>query len=435
MDKKLTAFCRVLSLGWLLMLMNACANYNQAPVSDLGETAADKVGSSTQTTKKVVLLLPLQGDFAKAGQAVRDGFLQKYSQNDLQKTTGVKVLDSRAYPSIHEAYAAALDQKPDLIVGPLTKDDVQGLVSQGPLTVPTLLLNQVGTGNLSPDNKVYQFSLDPQADAAMLARKMNQLGFTQVYIVAPKDNWGQGIAASFGRQWLALQGKIVNSLAYDSQTDLSAGLQELFVNVDNSDLTNKQAIFLVASADKARLLAPMLKTQAAKLPIYTLPLVYNGLPQVNLNQPLNAIFFPSTNWLLNSSGAARQEFANVYPDASGDDVRLYGFGADAARLAKYYLNHANSFTGLALKGYSGDLSMDGDGIIKRQLLMATFQQGLAIPASQATVATLPIATTNQTPPMLTPAVAVPASPPVNNDAASQFTPITNEPASIEELNK
>jgi outer membrane PBP1 activator LpoA protein len=211
-----------------------------------------------------------------------------------------------------------------------------------------------------------------------VAQKMESDGYQRVIVIAPDGNWGQSISASFGKAWLALGGQIVNSAAYQKAQDFTDQAQTLSDADSGSDASPKTAIFLVANAQDARVLVPMLRHQPTPPVIYGLPMIYSGVPNAALNATLNGVFFPSTMWQLDSQSPARQRYANLYPDASEDALRLYGFGMDAFSLSQYYLKQ-HSFAGVNLAGYSGQLSLV-DGVIERQLVWAHFDAGLAVKA-------------------------------------------------------
>lgn len=356
----------------LSLLLTACANQMNAPVEHVDSQVASAPTLTKAEPSKVSLLLPLQGDFMTAGQAIRDGYLQASTHTDMSLT----VVNSQNGSTITNLYQQTVStHKPDLVVGPLTKADVNALAAQPQLTTPILALNRVDAGATLPAD-FYQFSLDPQAEARLVAQKMQSDGYLRVMVIAPDGNWGQSISASFGKAWLALGGQIVNSAAYQKAQDFTDQAQTLSDVDSGAEASAKTAIFLVANAQDARVLVPMLRHQPAPLVIYGMPMIYSGVPNTALNATLNGVLFPSTLWQLDSQSPMRQRYANLYPDASEDALRLYGFGMDAFGLSQYYLKQ-HSFAGLNLAGYSGQLSLV-DGVIERQLVWAHFEAGVAV---------------------------------------------------------
>ncbi len=364
-------------------MLSACASYQtDVPIDNIDvplsvdqaptRSAAPVVTAVASMPAKVSVLLPLQGDFIKAGKAVRDGYLNAYYQANVSQSVNLTVVDSQKTPDITSLYQQAVaTNNPALIVGPLTKADVTTLAKVATLTVPVLALNRAEVDEPVPNN-FYQFSLDPQAEAEMVALRLQHDGYHQVYVVAPSGQWGQSIALSFEKAWLALGGAITNSTTYQDSKQFSSQIQTLLA--EGMDPAEPRAIFLVGSATDARALVPIIRNQPEPSSIYALPVVYSGVANVAANTVLNGVIFPSTAWQLDDQSSARQSFAALYPDASEDALRLYGFGMDAFALSQYYLT-TKSFSGLNITGYSGQLTLGDAGVIERQLLWASFVTG------------------------------------------------------------
>lgn len=369
---------RLVILSLLCSFVTACADYSRAPEETLvvpvqASTPVNPAGDST-TPVKVSMLVPLQGDFSKAGQAVRNGYLNAYYQANVSATMGLTIVNSQATTNILSLYQQTLTQNnPAMVVGPLTKADVTALAKESLLSVPVLALNRAEVTTPVPNN-FYQFSLDPQADARMVAERLASEGYQQVYVVAPEGDWGQSIAASFGQAWLAQKGSISNSATYKSGQNFTAEAQLLLAN--HGQINEKVALFLVANATDARVLVPIIRNQPTQLPIYALPVVYSGVPNSAANAVLNGVNFLTTAWQLDSQSAARQSFANLYPDAGEDELRLYGFGMDAYALSRYFLTN-HRLEGANIAGYSGQLTVAANGVVNRRLIWATFVGGLS----------------------------------------------------------
>jgi outer membrane PBP1 activator LpoA protein len=117
----------------LSLLLTACASQMNAPVERVDSQAVPAATATKAEPSKVSLLLPLQGDFTTAGQAIRDGYLQASTNTDMSLT----VVNSQSGTTITNLYQQTLSaHKPDLVVGPLTKADVNALAAQPQLTTP-----------------------------------------------------------------------------------------------------------------------------------------------------------------------------------------------------------------------------------------------------------------------------------------------------------
>lgn len=67
-----------------------------------------------------------------------------------------------------------------------------------------------------------------------------------------------------------------------------------------------------------------------------------------------------------------------YPESSPEDLNLYAFGFDAFTLTQFYLS-TGGFAGLSVPGYSGDLTINTNGVINRSLIWAKIQQNQLTP--------------------------------------------------------
>jgi outer membrane PBP1 activator LpoA protein len=101
--------------------------------------------AATPAPKNIALLLPLQGKYAALGNAVRNGFLNAYyEQSGKSAGQNISFIDTSTGASIGALYQQAIAKGADFVVGPLTKDEVQQLISAGGFNVPTLALNYTG---------------------------------------------------------------------------------------------------------------------------------------------------------------------------------------------------------------------------------------------------------------------------------------------------
>jgi len=335
------------TLGFVSFLaaifLSACASGHSVPVEAITQPAP--VAIDNNHVEHVSLLVPLQGDFATQGARVRDGFMAGYAKANSPKNIQIDVIDTQSYGTAYNAYEAALATHPVLVVGPLTKDAVNELGNQNTLPTPTLALNQSDPNGVAPIN-LFQFSLSPQVDAQKTADHMRQQGVKTAVLIAPEGDWGQGIASTYGKQWLAQGGQLSASLAYDANTDFGKAIPPLVETADKDT-----AVFLVATSEDAAKILPFLKK---KIPIYALPMIYNG----NNTAQLEGVHFLVS------------PYQKANPTRSTESDKLYAFGSDAYALAEYRVR-TGGFEGLALSGNTGYLTVDPNGVIQRNLFWVT----------------------------------------------------------------
>jgi outer membrane PBP1 activator LpoA protein len=347
-----------------MLTLTGCGTGHKAPVVDLAQTPA--ISAPSNLPQNLAVLLPLQGDFASAGKTVQDGFNAAYQQASGATNIKVSVLDSESYSTPAQAYQAAQDLQPGLIVGPLIKPAVNALSLQAGLPVKTLALNQADPNMVAPLN-LFQFSLSPQADAQQVAQKMLQENIQKAVVIASAGDWGQGIAESFGQTYLAGQGQIIDSISYDPNGDVATDVQKM-TQAHGADDFKGAAIFLVSTAKSSASVVAAVKPLS--LPIYTLPIIYSGSNET----VLEGLHFAASPLMLDPQNPVRVAFMKANPTATQQDLNLYGFGMDTFLLAQYVLK-TGGFESLALQGNSGYLTMDTTGIVRRELTWSTIVNG------------------------------------------------------------
>ncbi len=366
-----------LSLLWIFLL-TGCASSNVTSTSDSGfpfpawPTSHSSANNTVtnNSAQHIVLLLPLQGNLAPAGQAVKAGFLA----SNQGKNTQIDVVDTSQYPSINSAYAVAEQKKPDMIVGPLSKADVAQLQQQN-ITVPTIALNYTDENSALPNN-LYEFGLSPLDEARQIADRAAQDNHHAALVIYPNGSWGKTVSSALQSEWQQQNGTVVGSTMLSSNdSDFNNQIRNL-LQADGNKQTHRQdmdVIFLIASPEQARVIEPLLKYYfVSDVPIYATSMVYNGLSQPSLNNDLNGIKFCDMPWLLNNNGQSTQNY-------NGTQLRLYAFGMDAYQLTQQ-LNKLGTTANDGVPGATGQLYVN-DQRIHRQLQWAQFQNGQAVKIS------------------------------------------------------
>ncbi|HVV67810.1 MAG TPA: penicillin-binding protein activator [Gammaproteobacteria bacterium] len=331
---------------------------------------------SNQKPTKIALLLPLQGSIGASGQAVRNGFLTAYYYAKQQQSNAptVDVIDTSG-GNVVGLYQQAVAQGADFIVGPLSKDNLQTLVGQGKLTVPTLALNTLDNGGAIKN--LYQFGLSPKDEAAQAAMQARSDGRQRALVIYPGSAFGQGIAGAFEKSWKNHGGSIVGNYAYQSNTNLSGWVRGVMGVRRGSKVSSGRQdmdmIFLVGFPEQARQIMPLLAYyNGDKIPVYATSLVYSGNPNPQNDRDLNGIQFSDMPWILGPDtpqwSEMRAHIQSLWGNSYSRFPRLYAFGIDA-----YHLTYR---LGSSVKGATGELSLDSDQHIRRQLQWAQIQNGV-----------------------------------------------------------
>jgi outer membrane PBP1 activator LpoA protein len=359
--------------------------------------------------RQIALILPLRGRFAKAADAIRDGFLAAYYAQpaaapgaDLPSTVvpDLRIYDEGDAPAnIDQVYQQAVDDGAQFVVGPLDKDAVTSLAHHEPLPVPVLALNyREGPAAPPPDN-FFQLSLSPEQEARQVAERAWLDGHRRAVVITPDSDWGRRVAKAFHERWLQLGGHVVEAQHYDvSMNDYSLPIRRL-LNVDESDARFRAVralapqkvefiprrrqdidfVFMAAFPRQARLIRPQLRFHhAAKVPVYATSHVYDGNVNREMDRDMDGVMFADMPWTLAPQPATddlKAEIAQLWPNEATRYPRLYALGVDAYRVIGQ-LNTLRSNRAAFYPGETGDLYLDMANRLQRRLLWARFEHGI-----------------------------------------------------------
>lgn len=375
---------------------NSYANeLGAAPLPDRHATALDPVQIPPAPFRRLALLLPMKGDLAAAGQAIRDGvFAGYYSEPGFRPE--IQIYDSGSTPEdALAAFDRAVAEGADRVLGPFPREQVGALFRRG-TSVPTLALNYAVAPALPPPGSL-QFALLPEEEAIAVAEYMREQGMDQVAALVPDDDFGRRTLDAFRVRFQSLGGTVTNPQYFNPQATDNApairaalGLNEsnsraqqvqavtgLTLNAQPSRRGDLDGIFLSARPPQARQLLPQIRQyDGAQWPIYATSHVYAGVPSMQ-DFDLNGVLFVDAPWLYEPIGNLpnRQQVAALSA-TQGPAVRLFAFGLDAwAMVAR--IEWLEEHAGEVLQGATGKLASDGRGSIRRQGVWRRFVDGRA----------------------------------------------------------
>jgi len=322
---------------------------------------------------RLAVLLPMSGNLSSAGQSVRDGFLAAYYAETRARPV-LKFYDSQGTAAgAQAALAKALGDEAQMIVGPLTREEVNGVLGQAG-AVPTLALNR---GGRAPPSGSASFALLPEDEGVQSADRLADRGLMRVLVIAARTESSQRAVSAFRARLRERGGDVVGDLPIAGEIpDLSAQL-----GAYAGGATPAQAVFLVLDAAPARTIAAQLKASAiAALPRIATGQVLNGIGSKN-DFELDGIEYPDLPWLLGQGGGLPEAGAlsRSLPGARGGGQRLFAFGADAWKLVAYFERLYND-PGQSLQGATGELSISLSGAVERTPAWAVFSGGRGRPA-------------------------------------------------------
>jgi len=384
--------------------------------------------------RSVALLLPFDGQFAKAADAVRDGFMAAwFSDPDAENRPKVLVHDTSS-GDIRMVYNQAIEDGADFVVGPLRRAMVTRLADSPGMPVPTLTLNHADAAprattriatqatteatieapassagqaanptdtvaaSAAATSGLYQFALSPEYEARLVAEFAWFAGHTNAAVLAPEGTWGGRVAAAFADAWTDLGGTVVEIQRYlNDGSDMSSPVRKL-LNIDESDARYRSLrkvlggdikqearrrqdvdfVFMAAFPRQARQLRPQLEFhQAQDLPVYSTSHIFSGIVDPEADRDINGVVFGDMPWVLEpgrNGAQLRREVGALWSNSMSAFMRLYAFGADAYSLVKE-LGTLRAQQYAEFNGVTGKLSLNENNRINRRLVWARFKKG------------------------------------------------------------
>jgi len=350
--------------------------------------------------RQIALLLPLSGNAASAGNAVQNGFLGAFFatasglDSGLDDRQSVRIYDVNAEGGASAAYAAAVEEGAEFVVGPLLKRNVTELANDILVPVPVLTLNNLPDGTLAPPG-LYQFALAPEDEAVSAAQRALNDGYGRAVALVPNNDWGRRLLMSFSMEFEGLGGELLDYRSYTpGNQDFSNDIENLMglsgsvqrytrlranigraLQFDPRRRQDAEFIFLATDAAAGRLLKAQLKFHySGDIPVYSTSSV-NSMDGRS-NSDLNGIMFADTPWVVDPQPWIEHlpaQFAEYWPEERRL-ARLHAMGYDAYSLIAS-LFAARGGVMNELDGASGTLFLDQSGRIHRRLAWAQFQRG------------------------------------------------------------
>ena len=356
--------------------------------------------------RQIALLLPLSGRTASAGKALQNGFLGAYfvTAAGLDDRQSVRIYDVIAEGGASAAYASAVADGAEFVVGPLLKNNVIQLANDILVPVPVLTLNYLPAETLAPPG-LYQFALAPEDEAASAAVRALGDGYTRAVALVPNNDWGRRVLTSFSTEFEGLGGTLLDYRSYSpGSQDFSNDIENLMgltgsvsryqrmranigggLQFDPRRRRDTEFIFLATDAPAGRLLKAQLKFHySGDLPVYSTSSI-NSLDGRS-NSDLNGIMFADTPWLIDPQpwiAELPQQFAEYWPDERRL-ARLHAMGYDAYNLiAAIFASRGGEM--MEIDGATGTLFLDLSGRVHRRLAWAQFQGGevVALPRMES----------------------------------------------------
>ncbi|MDO1529518.1 penicillin-binding protein activator [Fulvimonas sp. R45] len=372
------------------------------PVGTLLPGAGASVREGYKVPASIALLLPEGDGLTGVSQAIREGFFAAYfdaASTHAPRPT-VRVYDSGgSADGALKAYQQAVADGARMVVGPLTRAEVGAVLGQTTLAVPVLALNHPDNDNV-PAAGASEFALRPETEGAQAADHMVERGITRAYVIVSDDDFARRAGAAFKAELEARGGHVAGNaqitagnvnyrdaiagLGMPTATDTGAAPPAPASAASSSPAAapagGDTGIFISMHPEQARLLLPQLRVARIDLPVFATSHVYAGSDDPGRDNDLDGVEFCDAPWLFDAqAGLPRHgDLADLLPAARGGAARLFAFGMDAWNLVPY-IDWMRAHPGSYLPGASGQLAADTFGRVRRVLVWAKFQDGVARP--------------------------------------------------------
>lgn len=398
-----------------------------------------------QRPERITLALPLSGPLSAAGNMVREGFLAAYyaaEQENAQVTTAdddaqgnpntgnestnnqdsapgeseegrtpltepaspsnttITIVDTNGRP-FEEVLPELLASDPDLIVGPLAKDEVAALASRADLPVPVLALNYAPEQDGPTPARLFQFGLSVEDEARQIAERIVEEGVGQALVLIPEGDWGDRISSALKARMQELGGIILDMERYseeDNFRDVSAELlginisreraieleRTMGLNVEFEPRRRQDAesIIMVAEPVIARQFKPLFSFYYANdVPVFSPSIIYSGRPNPSRDRDINGVYFTDLPWILDREPEFRQQAYESFDNLDGPLGRLFAMGADAWTLS-INLPLMQQVADSRVNGHTGELWLDADNRVHRHQMWGVFEEGEPVIASE-----------------------------------------------------
>ena len=325
---------------------------------------------------KVTVLLPLSGDWANAGRAIRDGILFEYQQRQTTVGVALTVIDSESLTP-EQLIATGQSTDTEFVIGPLQKDKIAILLESQP-RMPVLLLNRIQTNALPLKSPTYSLSLAVEDDAEstinQIAREVDQ---ARVVVFHSDSPLGVRSAQAIRQQLTVVGGSHAGQFILDDKKPETAITQAfgvtdsenrrrelsktLALRLEHTPRIRQDMSAVVVHTDpkKAQRIRPLLDFYYLDQTLVFLIGAYrDDLPDIV--EDLKNTRVMVTPWDL---GTPAKQALTSRPLAQGVFGSLVGVGIDAMSMA-VQLGFGGS---TSIQGETGFLTLSADSMIHRQL--------------------------------------------------------------------
>lgn len=345
--------------------------------------------TAEQGPQHIGLFIPETGPLARAGRAVRDGFLAAWLREAETRRPRISIYDTGSAP-MPELYARARADGVQLIIGPLEREQVAALDALMP-DRPVLALNNLDAVPASP--MLHQFGLAPEDEMASLAAWLRALGAERVLVLRGPHDWALRLERALSGQGLTSVGsylipelrtvtdtvgtalQIEASRARHAEVERVTGLPLGYIPRARGDV---DAIVALVDALEITGVVPALRFHYAdRIPAFAPAQTLRG-SNVGTLRAMTGFRVVELPWSL-PGDEGRQSLGPLLPAQNDPFAVMYAFGADALRMGDRVWRGVRGPESQTL-GLTGGLQLDNNGRVQRDLARMTVVGGQLSPA-------------------------------------------------------
>lgn len=357
----------------------------------LPEAALQLLSLTPYQPQRIAVLLPLSGQFSQHAQAVQYGILSAAS---LQNNAELTFIDSQ------QPIAALVQQvgqaQADFVIGPLLKDQVDSISQASDWPWPTLFLNSKDSATAAKAERYY-FALSMEDEATQMAQLFQQKNYRRPVIISAASNISLRMQQRFISQWRQFGHDTPEHYQFNAKADLDSLINKLLetdrsrerlssiknlisdkVEAEPHSRLDIDAIYLIADPVQTRLFKPFVDVSvsptAPKLPVYASSRSHSTRVDSTDVRDLNGLTFTEMPWLLGEQNSVqlRQQYQQIFAEQDETLQRLFAMGFDAYKLLGS-LRQQQQLPAAVFSGLTGQLRLDNDGSLIRQLSWATYR--------------------------------------------------------------
>ena len=349
-----------------------------------------------QRPEHLALALPLSGPLAGPGRAVREGFMAAFYQDTNGNHPIELTIHDTGQDQFRQVYAELLETNPDLVIGPLDRDELSRLTDQPALPIPVLALNYLDRREKAPE-QLYQFGLAGEDEVRQVANRLEAEGHRNALVFAPSGSWGNRMISAFEQAHEDQGGRMVRAARFDRGENLNQVVADGFAINESRRRANAlmrltgtsmqyeprrrqdvDAIVMLASPAQARQFKPLFAFYyGGRLPVYGTSLLYASTPDPSRDSDLDGTRFTDLPWVLEPNETLRPLLRQLFPALAERYDRLFALGVDSYQLASR-LPLLEEVSDAWISGHTGRLTMDEQGALEREQLWARFESGVPV---------------------------------------------------------